>query len=72
MPRPLMLLLAVLVVNAHADEHGPTRNLVSLSVSAREDVQSDLLVVQLAAQHDGREQGGPGSDAAEPGFGGVH
>ncbi|MBX9607291.1 MAG: SIMPL domain-containing protein [Gammaproteobacteria bacterium] len=65
MPRLLVLLLPLLVATAHADEHGPTRNLVSLSVSAREDVQSDLLIVQLAAQHDGREQAKAGAQVNE-------
>lgn len=40
----------------YANDHGPTRNLVSLAVSAKQDVASDLLVVQLFAEHESHDQ----------------
>lgn len=53
------LFLAMLLVvgaAAHAADNAPARNLVSLSVSAKEDVASDLLVVRLFVENDAREQ----------------
>lgn len=50
------LFLACIASTAHADSHGPVRNLVSLAVAAKEDVASDQLVVQLFVEHEAREQ----------------
>jgi predicted secreted protein len=55
-----MILWAVLTLLAAApvvaDDDGPQRNLVSLSVSASEEVDSDLLVVRLYAHHESSRQ----------------
>ena len=51
-----VVMLLVFAASAHAVDNAPTRNLVSLSVSAKEDVASDLLVVRLFAENDAREQ----------------
>ncbi|MGE0486121.1 MAG: SIMPL domain-containing protein [Gammaproteobacteria bacterium] len=50
----LALGLASLV--AHAEDAGPRRNLVSLSVSASEEVASDLLVVRMTVLHEAAKQ----------------
>jgi len=39
-----------------ADDDGPRRNLVSLSVSASEEVDSDLLVVRMTVTHEAIQQ----------------
>ena len=49
-------LLLLLAVNCHAADNAPNRNLVSLAAAAKEDVASDLLIVQLFVEHDGRDQ----------------
>ncbi len=49
-------LLLLLATNSHAADNAPSRNLVSLAASAKEDVASDLLIVQLFVEHDGRDQ----------------
>ena len=45
----------MLATNSHAADTTPNRNLVSLAASAK-DVASDLLIVQLFVEHDGRDQ----------------
>ena len=52
----ITLLLLLLAANCHAADNAPSRNLVSLAASAKEDVASDLLIVQLFVEHDGRDQ----------------
>jgi len=54
--RPLLACLLVAPMAAGADSHEPARNLVTLSASAKEDVASDLLVIQLFVEHEAREQ----------------
>ncbi|MEQ8662940.1 MAG: SIMPL domain-containing protein [Gammaproteobacteria bacterium] len=57
MPASIILLLcAIVALPAVADDDGPRRNLVSLSVAASEEVDSDLLVVRLSAQHESSRQ----------------
>lgn len=51
-------LLAIVAVTVVADDSGPQRNLVSLSVSASEDVASDLLVVRMTVMHEAPAQAG--------------
>jgi len=50
------LLLATSAISQAGDNNAPSRNLVSLTVSAKEDVASDLLVVRLFVEQDAREQ----------------
>lgn len=52
----LLLMIGLTTLPAAADDDGPRRNLVSLSVAASEEVDSDLLVVQLFAQHESSRQ----------------
>jgi predicted secreted protein len=59
------LLLLLIATAAGADAHGPVRNLVSLAATAREDVPSDQLVVQLFAEHETRAQTGAGNAVNE-------
>jgi predicted secreted protein len=58
MLRPLVSGLVLLVVAEAcvAADDGPRRNLVSLSVSASEEVDSDLLVIRMAATHEALQQ----------------
>ncbi len=56
MKRILVALLLTLAAASHAEDNAPNRNLVSLTVSAKEDVASDLLVVRLFVEQDAREQ----------------
>lgn len=52
----LAALLLILGVGSYAADNAPNRNLVSLAAAAKEDVASDLLIVQLFVEHDGRDQ----------------
>lgn len=50
------MLFALTCTTAQADSHEPVRNLVSLSTSAQEEVDNDLLVIRLFIEQEGREQ----------------
>ena len=52
----LAVLLLALSAGSYATNNAPNRNLVSLAAAAKEDVASDLLIVQLFVEHDGRDQ----------------
>ena len=49
-------LLMLVVVPAFADSHDPVRDLVSLSVDAKEDVDNDLLIVRMFIEREGKKQ----------------
>ncbi len=51
-----IIALLLTTVAAYADSHEPVRNLVSLAVSAQEEVDNDLLVIRLFTEQEGREQ----------------
>ena len=55
----LKIIIAALLAfttTSHAADNAPSRNLVSFSASAKEDLASDLLIVRLFVEHDAREQ----------------
>ena len=52
----LGILLLAFGTGSIAADNTPNRNLVSLAAAAKEDVASDLLIVQLFVEHDGRDQ----------------
>lgn len=52
----LVVLLLAFVTGSVAADNPPNRNLVSLTASAKADVASDLLIVLLFIEHDGRDQ----------------
>ena len=56
--RRIFIALVLLSCGAgtYAADNTPNRNLVSLAAAAKEDVASDLLIVQLFVEHDGRDQ----------------
>ncbi|MGR8919056.1 MAG: SIMPL domain-containing protein [Gammaproteobacteria bacterium] len=54
--RPLLAAMVLLTGLAAFADDEPPRNQVSFDVFAAEDVDSDLLVVRLYTQHEGREQ----------------
>ena len=56
MNRIIMALLLTFTATSHAADNTQSRNLVSFSASAKEDVASDLLIVRLFVEHDAREQ----------------
>ncbi len=52
----IALVLLSCGAGTYAADNTPHRNLVSLAAAAKEDVASDLLIVQLFVEHDGRDQ----------------
>ena len=56
MRKIIIAVVLAFTTTSHAADNAPSRNLVSFSVSAKEDVASDLLIVRLFVEHEARAQ----------------